>query len=192
MKLAVALCCSLALSACRQEERTLTDYTEAIEQNATSVADTAVRPAPIVPNPPDTFAVPVPSSTGSIAVTLAPMTPVRLQGTATLKANGWSTIAAVKLHFSAGGGSHEGMIHQGTCQKLGPTVTDLHPISTDSLGVGASATFVDIPLDTLRARPHAIVFGRGARPHTCGQISTAASVTAPAPPVASAVPQSQR
>jgi hypothetical protein len=160
----------LTVTACRQEERTATEFTEATEQSSTSARDTAVRPASIVPNPQDTFVVPLPSSSGSASLTLAPLTKVQTRGSAVLKANGWSTIASVKLQFAAGGGTHEGFIHQGNCRKLGPTITDLHPVTTDSVGVGASATFVDVPLDTLRARPHALAFGKGGRPHTCGDI----------------------
>jgi hypothetical protein len=160
----------LAFTACRQEERTATEFTEAIEQSSTSARDTAVRPASIVPNPQDTFMVPQPSSSGSASLTFVPLTKVPTTGSAVLKANGWSTIATVKLQFAAGGGTHEGFIHQGNCRKLGPTITDLHPVTTDSLGVGASATFLDVPLDTLRARPHAVTFGKGGRPHSCADI----------------------
>ena len=159
------------LSGCRQEERTALDYTEATEQSSTSAADTATRPQPIVPNPQDTFVVPQPSSTGQLTVALQPMTRARLSGTAIFKANGFSTQTGVRLTFPAGAGTHEGVIHAGTCTKLGPTITDLNPVSTDSLGVGRSASFIDIPLDTLRARPHALTFGKGGRPHACGNIS---------------------
>jgi hypothetical protein len=170
MKWACPLACVLLASACRQEERTPVHFTEATEQSSTSVRDTAVRPASIVPNPQDTFAAPVPSSSGTVAITLAPLTAARLQGSANLKANGNSTIATVELRFPSGAGSHDGVIHQGRCARPGPVVTDLHSVTTDSLGVGRSATFVDIPLDTLRAKPHALVFGKGGRPHACGEV----------------------
>jgi hypothetical protein len=160
----------LSLSACREEARTATDYSEATEQNSTSALDTAVRPAAIIPNPPDTFAVDTPSRNIPVNLALAPTTRPPLMGNAILKANGWSSIVTVRLQSQVGGGTHEGFVHTGTCQKLGPTVTDLHPVSTDSLGKGAAASFIDIPLDTLRAKPHALTYGRGGRPHACGNI----------------------
>jgi hypothetical protein len=161
---------AVVLTGCREEGRTATEFTEAIEQSSTSARDTAVRPASIVPNPQDTFAVPQPGSTGTASLTLMPLASLRTTGSVQLKANGWSTIAAVKLKYSAGGGTHEGFIHQGSCKQPGPTVTDLHPVSTDSVGIGASTTFIDIPLDTLRIRPHAVTFGKGGRPHSCADI----------------------
>lgn len=160
----------LGLTACREEGRTMTTFTEAAEQASTSAGDTAVRPAPIIPNPQDTFAVDTPSIGSLATVQLAPTMKVRTTGTATFKANGWSTLASVKLQYGAGGGTHDGYIHQGTCARLGPTVTDLHPVSTDSLGAGRSASYINIPLDSLRAKPHALTFGKGGRPHSCGNI----------------------
>jgi hypothetical protein len=162
---------ALALTACHEEARTATEFTEATEQNATSARDTAVRPASIVVHPQDTFAVPQPNSAGSSTLALLPLTAVRTTGSVELKANGWSTIASVKLRYMAGGGTHEGFVHQGSCKQVGPTVSDLYPVSTDSVGIGASTSFIDIPLDTLRARPHAITFGRGGRPHSCADIN---------------------
>ena len=156
---------------CRQEERTATDYTEATEQSSTSAADTATRPMPIVPEPQDTPAAPQPSTNGSLSVQLTPRTTGRLSGNAVFKANGNSTIASVRLTFPAGAGTHEGVIHVGRCEKLGPTVTDLNPVSTDSLGVGRSASYIDIALDSLRAKPHALTYGKSGRPHSCGNIS---------------------
>jgi hypothetical protein len=161
----------LALTACRQEGRTYHEFTEAAEQTSTSLGDTALRPMPVVPHPRDTFAVPQPSTTGSLSFALTAQAEQKPAGRGTLKANGHSTLATIHLTFPAGAGTHEGVIHSGRCAKLGPTVTDLHPVSTDSLGAGSSASYINIPLDTLRVRPHAVVYGKGGRPHTCGDIS---------------------
>ena len=167
----VTVTLTVMLTACRQEGRTYHNFTEASEQTSTSLGDTTIRPMPVIPNPQDTFAVPQPSTGGTISFPLTMQVEHKPSGNASLKANGWSTIATVHLRSPVGAGTHEGFIHAGRCAKLGPTVTDLHPVSTDSLGIGSAATFVNIPLDTLLARPHAVVYGRGGRPHTCGDIS---------------------
>jgi hypothetical protein len=156
--------------ACGEEKRTPLSYTEATEQTATSVADTATRPRPVIPNPQDTLVVPSPSSTGSMTIALAPSTSPALRGSATLKANGNSTIVSVTLQSQSGGGNYEGVIHQGRCAHIGPQLTDLHPVTTDSLGKGRSASFINVPLDTLQVRPHVMVYGTGGRRQACGDI----------------------
>jgi hypothetical protein len=161
----------LALGACREEKRSWTSFTEASEQTSTSIADTASRAAPIIPNPPDTLAAAQPSSSGALSISLAPRSAPPINGRATLKANGNSTIVSVHLESTRGAGHYEGVVRMGRCAQLGPPATDLEPVSTDSLGKGASASFINIRLDTLRAKQHAVVYGSGGRPDTCGDIS---------------------
>ena len=158
-------------AACTEEERTPLTYTEATEQSSTSIADTATRPRSVVPDPQDTLIVPLPSSTGSMTIALAPdtITPAP-SGIATLKANGFSTIVSVSLRSPIGAGNYDGIIHRGSCAKPGPAVTSLNPISTDSLGKGASASFIDVPLDTLQVRDHVMIVGKGGRKEACGVI----------------------
>jgi hypothetical protein len=166
-----ALACALALCACREEKRSWTSFTEATEQTSTSIADTASRAAPIVPNPPDTLAGAQPSRSGTLSISLAAHSAPPLNGRAMLKANGNSTIVSVHLQSTSGAAPYEGVVRVGRCAHLGPPATDLQPVSTDSLGKGASASFINIPLDTLRAKQHAVVYGSGGRPDTCGDIS---------------------
>jgi hypothetical protein len=165
-----ALLVVLLCGACGEEKRTPLNFTEATEQTATSVADTSTRPRSVIPNPQDTLIVPAPSSTGSVTIGLAPATSPALRGNATLKANGNSTIVSVTLESQTGGGNYEGVIHSGRCAQIGPQLTDLHPVTTDSLGKGRSASFINVPLDTLQVRPHAMVYGTGGRRQACGDI----------------------
>jgi hypothetical protein len=88
------------------------------------------------------------------------------------KANGNSTVVTVGLLSQTGGGDYEGAIYRGRCEKIGPSLTDLHPVTTDSLGKGRSASFINVPLDTLQVREHVMVFGKGGRREACGNIQT--------------------
>jgi hypothetical protein len=156
--------------ACSEEKRTPLHFTEATEQTATSIADTATRPRSVIENPQDTLVVPAPSSTGSVTITLTPATSPSLKGSATLKANGNSSIVTVALQSQAGSGTYEGVIYSGRCAQIGPQLTDLHPVTTDSLGKGRSASFINVPLDTLQVRPHVMVYGTGGRRQACGEL----------------------
>jgi hypothetical protein len=159
------------LAACTEEERTPLDYTEAVEQSSTSIADTATAPQPIIPDPQDTPVVPQPVLKAALNVVLQSFAQPPLTGTARLKPNGNWTIVSIDLRTANGSGNYEGAVRQGACTAPGPTVTGLNPVSTDSLGKGASATFIDVPLDTLVAKPHIVIFGKGGRRESCGPIS---------------------
>ena len=170
MKVVILIAVWLVCGACTEEERTPLTFTESTEQSATSIADTATRPRPVIPDPQDTLVVPAPSSTGSLTIALARQTSPSLEGSATLKANGNSTIVTVGLHSQTGSGTYEGVIYRGRCAKIGPQLTDLHPVTTDSLGRGRSASFINVPLDTLQVREHVMVYGKGGRREACGDI----------------------
>jgi hypothetical protein len=168
----IIVLCVLFATACTEEERTPLNYTEAAEQSATSVADTSTRPMSIIPNPQDTAVPPPASKPGSLTVAIAPTTNLAPSGSATLKSDGGpATTVSVTLTSKTGAAHFEGMIREGTCKLLGAFVDGLNPVSTDSLGRSArSVSMITVPLDSLRARPHAIVYGPGARPYSCGNI----------------------
>jgi hypothetical protein len=156
------------LAACREEQRTPTTFTQSTEQTATHAGDTAVIAAPVIANPRDTLPVP-PGSNAVIRLALAPITRVQLHGSAILKGLPNATSFDVTLQ-AANGGTMSGNVRLGTCENPGPSVASLNPVSIDSLGSGRAAGDFPIPIDSLIARPHVIVFGAGLRPEACGAI----------------------
>lgn len=83
---------------------------------------------------------------------------------------GSATRVVTRLNGAAAGQTYSGMIRRGTCAQLGSRVASLVPATADSLGLASSISDVPVPLRTLRAAPHIIVFGKDNRPATCGTI----------------------
>jgi hypothetical protein len=170
MKRRLLVAAAALLAACLEEKRTPVDYTERIERTSVSAADTASRPAPVAPSAQDP-PVTLPGSDATAEVTIAPLTAGRVHGLLRLRGNGGSTIVDAALTAERGAGTYEGAIHVGPCSRLGARVASLIAVSIDSLGTGRSATFVAFPIDTLLVRRHAVVFGRGGRPDSCGDVA---------------------
>ena len=161
----------LATTACMQEKGTPEDYTERIERSSVSAEDTASPPARVA----DHIADPPPVLPGSLrtaAVVLRARTAPAPHGAATLRGNGGTTIVDVRLRGERNGGTYSGGLHRGSCERLGAQVAGVNPVSTDTSGNGRSATIVALPIDTLLAHSHALVFGIGGRPESCGNVGT--------------------
>ena len=172
---------SLALllsAACGDEDRTQTEFTASIDKTSTSADDTAAVPARAVPVP-DTAERPAPPQVAA-AIELAPLGSGTVRGSGQVKAVGKATSVSVALSQAIAGATYEGAIRQGGCQAMGPNVGSLYPVSADSLGNGRASSDVPVPIDSLTARPHVIVYGRGGRPETCAQIGPPS--TTPPPP----------
>jgi hypothetical protein len=170
MTIRVLVAAAALLTGCMEEKRTPVDYTERIERTSVSAADTAGRPAPVAPTAQDPPATMPGSTSATSEVTLAPLTGGRVHGLLRLRGNGGSTIIDAALTAERGAGTYDGAIHLGECRRLGSRVAALIAVSIDSAGTGRSATFVPLPIDTLLARRHAVVFGRGGRPDSCGDV----------------------
>ena len=179
--------CSLLLlllsAACGDEDRTQTEFTASIDKTSTSADDTAAVPARAVPVP-DTLEQPAPPQL-TAGFALAPLGRATLRGSGEVKAVGKASSVSVSVALSQGiaGTTYEGAIRQGGCAAMGPSVASLFPVSADSLGSGRAQSDVNVPIDSLTARPHVIVYGRGGRPETCAQIGPP-STTPPPPPSA--------
>jgi hypothetical protein len=175
----------LALSACGDEDRTQTDFTASIDKTSTSADDTAAVPARAVPVP-DTAEKPPPPQ-GTVGIALAPLGRATLRGSGEVKAVGKATSISVALSQGIAGATYEGAVRQGGCAAMGATVASLFPVSADSLGAGRASSDVNVPIDSLTAKPHVIVYGRGGRPETCAAIGPPS--TTPPPPPAPPRPQ---
>ncbi|HEX2095470.1 MAG TPA: hypothetical protein VHG28_23945 [Longimicrobiaceae bacterium] len=168
----------LALAACGDEDRTQTGYTPSNDRSSTSSDDTTTVPARVVPGRTDTLPDPPPPQ-DTVALALAPLGTATVRGSGQLAAAGTVTAVSVALAGGAGGATYEGAIRQGACARMGPAVASLVPATADSLGNGAAASDVPVPLDRLLGGPHVVVYGRGGRPESCGVVGRA---SAPPPP----------
>ena len=169
----------LALAGCGDEDRTQTEYTPSNDRTATSTDDSIAVPGRAVPGVVDTLPDPLPPQ-GATAVVLTPLGGSPVRGSGQLAAVGTATAVSVRLAQGAAGATYEGAIRQGVCARVGPAVAPLVPATADSLGNGAAASDIPVPLDSLTRRPHVVVYGRGGRPETCGAVGGA-----PPPPLAS-------
>jgi hypothetical protein len=168
----------LLAAACGDEDRTQTEFTASIDKTSTSADDTAAVPARAVPVP-DTLEQPAPPQV-TVALALLPLGRATVRGSGQAKAVGKATSVAVALSQGIAGVTYEGAIRQGGCQAMGASVASLYPVSADSLGSGRVSSDVNVPIDSLTAKPHVIVYGRGGRPETCAAIGPPS--TTPPPP----------
>ncbi|WP_420129404.1 hypothetical protein [Longimicrobium sp.] len=168
----------LLAAACGDEDRTQTEFTASIDKTSTSADDTAAVPARAVPVP-DTAEQPAPSQV-TVALALAPLGRATVRGSGEARAVGKATSVSVALSRGIAGVTYEGAIRQGGCRAMGPNVASLYPVSADSLGSGRVSSDVHVPIDSLTAKPHVIIYGRGGRPETCAPIGPPS--TTPPPP----------
>lgn len=161
----------LAVGGCGEEGRTPSHYTPANDKAATSVEDTTPPLARAVPGAVEPPAAPLPPP-ASAAVVLEPTDTASVRGSARLASAGHGTEVMVELARGKAGVTYVGEIRLGACGRLGATVASLNPVSADSLGGGAASTRVPVPVDSLLGGRHAVVFGKGGRPETCGEIAS--------------------
>lgn len=171
-----------SLSACGDENRTPTHFTPSNDKTSTSSNDTTARPAPAVPGAIEPPRQPTPPP-ASAAVSLVPLDTSSLRGSGRLAGFGRMTSVAVRLTQGKQGFTYDGAVRQGACTRLGATVASLNPVSADSLGLGAAATDVSVPIDSLLSGRHVVVYGHGGRPQTCADLGRPApGDPAPLPP----------
>jgi hypothetical protein len=175
----------LLAAACGDEDRTQTEFTASIDKTSTSADDTAAIPARAVPVP-DTLEQAAPPQ-GTAAISLAPLGRAMVRGSGEVKAVGKASSVSVALTQGIAGATYEGAIRQGGCAAMGSSVASLLPATADSLGSGRAQSDVNVPIDSLTASPHVIVYGRGGRPETCAQIGPPS--TTPPPPATLPPPQ---
>jgi hypothetical protein len=166
----------LSLWACGDEDRTQTEFTASIDKTSTSADDTAAVVAPAVPRP-DTLARPAPPQ-DTFAIALAPLGRGTARGTGQVAAAGNAASISVALSQGTRGATYEGAVRQGVCSAMGASVASLHPVSTDSMGAGRASSDVPVSVDSLRKKPHVVVYGPGGRPEVCGPVRPGA----PPPP----------
>lgn len=157
----------IASAACGREERTQTAFTPALER-ASVIGDSMSLLAPVVGQLPDTMAADTPAA--ELSLTLEGLGEASLYGAVMLSHAGSATRVVAVLGGGAAARTYGGMIRRGTCAQIGSRVAALVPATADSAGTARSLTDASLPLRSLRAAPHVIVFGENNRPQTCGAI----------------------
>ena len=73
-------------------------------------------------------------------------------------------------------GTHQGHIHSGTCDNLGPPVQPLEPVEVPQSGQGTSTTTVNIPPATVMNGEHLVAYhDAGGAPVVCAEIPAGAA-----------------
>lgn len=107
-------------------------------------------------------------------VALQPLAESGVSGEATLTETGQQMQVMVRLVGSEPDARHEGHIHQGTCDDIGPVVVPLQPVQVDAQGSGTSTSTVDLPMQDAADGQHLISYhaagGSPGPPVTCGEI----------------------
>lgn len=147
-----------ALVACGAEEEPATDVT--------------VEPAPVAAPTAgmDTMGM---GAGGGMAstVNMQAMNNSGVTGQATVTPANGQTQVMVQLNAAAGGSTHPGHIHQGTCDSPGSVVEPLQPITLDNAGAGNMTTTVGVDPMTVMNGQHIIQYhGEGGTPVACGSI----------------------
>ncbi|CAN5640065.1 hypothetical protein BH23GEM6_BH23GEM6_14640 [soil metagenome] len=97
-----------------------------------------------------------------------------LSGEATLTEAGQQAQVMVRLMGSRAGATHQGHIHQGTCDNLGSVVAPLQPVTVDAQGTGTSTSTVDVAIHAAADGQHLIAYhvagGDPGAPVVCGEI----------------------
>lgn len=121
-------------------------------------------------------AAPAPMDTGMAAgmntVQMNPVGNSGVSGEAALSDANGQTQVAVTLTGTTGTGTHQGHIHQGTCDSPGQVVAPLQPITA---GASASSTSTaSLPMSTVMDGRHIVVYheagGSPGSPIVCGAI----------------------
>lgn len=114
-----------------------------------------------------------PAGMGS-TMALQPLGGSGVSGEATLTERDAQSEVMVRLTGSQPNVTHQGHIHEGTCENLGPVVAPLQPVTTDGQGSGTSTSTVDLGIANVMNGRHVISYheagGNPGRPITCGQI----------------------
>jgi hypothetical protein len=174
----------VVLASCGDEDYSPVNFTPSNDRTSTSAGDSAITPAEAVP-PRDTLPEKAPPQ-DTFAITLAPLPHSLARGTGQVAAAGKATAISVTLARAAWGQTYEGAVRQGACDALGPAVAPLIPVSADSLGAGAAASDIPVPIDSLTRKPHVVVYGRGGRGEACAPIPSRVAPPPPGPPAPAA------
>lgn len=130
--------------------------------------ETAAATAPVPTVAP--AAAPAPTNTAR----LQPMGGGYIMGEATVTDEGGQTQVVVRLTGGDANATHQGHVHEGTCQGLGSVVAPLEPVTLGSSGSGTSTSAVEVPAATLTDGQHIVVFhqagGDPGPPASCGVI----------------------
>jgi hypothetical protein len=161
MKLIRLLCVAglpLALIACAEEEP------EIVEEPV--VEAPVVAPAPVVVEPAAGAA-----GTGmEQVVEITPLNDSGVTGQGILTPMGSETQVMVALNAAAGGTTHPGHIHQGTCESPGSVVQPLQPITLDANGSGTMTTTVPVDPNMVMNGQHVILYHGADAYIACGSI----------------------
>jgi hypothetical protein len=136
---------------------------------------------PATPAPMDTGAMATGAPGASTGITLHALDNSGVTGDARLTEQGQQTMVMVHLTGAtaqAQHGVHQGHIHTGSCEALGPVVVPLDPITTGADGTGEMTKTVDNPIATFTDGNHIVVYhvagGSPGKPITCGAIPAGA------------------
>lgn len=148
------------MSGCEVEEEP-----EVVEEPTVIGTPPAVPPA----GPPATG-----TTAGAATINMQPLNNSGVTGEATVTPMDGQTQVTVMLSGSPQAGTHQGHIHQGTCESLGSVVTPLQPIETPAGGTGTMITMVDLAPATVMNGQHIIAYheagGDPGQAVVCGSI----------------------
>jgi len=154
----VVLC--LVLAGCSRKE----GDGQAGAASDSAAPDTAVVAVAPLPPPGDTAAPAV------VVVALAPVGSSGTSGDANL-ADSAGTAQVVVHVVGAPTGEHAEMIHSGSCDKIGPVVHQLQPVTVAGGGTGTATSSAPVPVMAISDGQHVVVVhGAGGEPIACGPI----------------------
>jgi hypothetical protein len=139
---------------------------DAVEDDTFGMDTTMTMPPPA--------AAPMETAGMGTTVALASVGGSGVSGEATLTESGQQTEVMVRLVGSQPNATHQGHIHQGTCDNVGSVVVALDPITVDAQGSGTSTTMVDVAIHDAANGEHLVAYheagGTPGAPAACGEI----------------------
>lgn len=126
--------------------------------------------------PPATMepAAPTTGAGMDMSLTMSALNNSGVTGQGTITPMGGETQVMVMLNAAAGGTTHQGHVHQGTCDSPGSVVQPLEPITLDGTGSGSMTATAPLDPNTVMNGQHIIVYheagGNPGAPIVCGAI----------------------
>ena len=156
----------LALAACGGDDTEAETDVGAVTETIDTAATSAMPAAPV-----DTG---MSAMAGADTVPLAAVGGSGVGGQAVLTDASGQSQVMVTLTGTTGTGTHQGHIHQGTCDAPGAVVAPLQPITADGSGGGSMTATVPVPMATAMNGQHVIAYheagGNPGSPVVCGAI----------------------
>jgi hypothetical protein len=116
----------------------------------------------------------MPPTTGTLTQTtrLVPLAGSRVAGEVIVSdRDEFTTDVIVRLTGTPGNTVHQGHLHAGTCESIGPVVQALEPVTTDGTGAGSTSFVLERAPMTLLDGLHVVVYHMpDGAPAACGMI----------------------